>query len=86
MFPLCRTCADNKLPGPCMHSESERAITGTWVSAEVEKALALGYVMLKKIEAWHFPVTDQYDPQTKKGGLWAPYINLWLREKQQVKK
>ena len=84
MFPLCRSCADGCLSPPCTHSESERALTGTWISAEVEKALTLGYRMVKKIEAWHFPLTDQYNPHTKKGGLWAPYINLWLREKQQV--
>ena len=84
VFPLCRTCADTQSLTPCAHSESERAITGTWVTVEIEKALSLGYRFLKKIEAWHFPETEQYDPITKTGGLWAPYINLWLREKQQV--
>lgn len=84
LFPLCRTCADTQNTGRCTHTDEERALTGTWVTCEVDKALELGYRMLKKIEAWHFPQTDQYDPVTKSGGLWAPYINLWLKEKQQV--
>ena len=86
LFPLCRTCADARIVGICEHNDVDRAITGTWISAEVEKATALGYKILKKIEAWHFSKTERYDPATKTGGLWAPYMNLWLREKQQVKK
>ena len=84
LFTLCRTCADERLVGICQHSERSRAITGTWVSAEVNKAVSLGYKILEKIEAWHFSRTERYDPSTKTGGLWAPYMNLWLREKQQV--
>jgi hypothetical protein len=84
LFPLCRTCAENQASGVCTHANKERALTGTWVVLEITKALSMGYTMVKKHEAWHFEETERYDPETKTGGLWAPYINLWLKEKQQV--
>jgi len=85
LFPLCRSCAMDTTQGRCPHDDAEdRALTGTWVSVELDKAEELGYVILEKYEAWHFPHTTQYDPVTKEGGLWATYINLWLKEKQQA--
>ena len=29
-FPLCRTCCDLQETGDCTHSETERALEGTW--------------------------------------------------------
>lgn len=85
LFPLCRTCAETTAQSKCPHDNIEdRALTSTWVTCELDKAVELGYVILEKYEAWHFPHTTQYDPQTKEGGLWAPYINLWLQQKQQA--
>ena len=62
----------------------ERALTGTWVTIEVEKAQSLGYRILEKYEAWHFPITTQYDLATKTGGIWSECIDLWLKHKQQA--
>jgi hypothetical protein len=85
LFPLCRSCAITNNQSRCPHDNIEdRALTGTWVSAEIDKAVELGYVILEKYEAWHFPNTTQYDHVTKKGGLWAAYIDLWLQQKQQA--
>ena len=85
LFPLCRTCAESNIQDFCLHENPEdRVLIGTWVSVELDKAVELGYQILEKYEAWHFPLTDQYDPDTKTGGLWADYINLWLKQKQQA--
>lgn len=58
LFPLCRTCAQELCQDPhyhCQHSEAERCITGTWVTAELQKAIECGYELKKIYEVWHFP-------------------------------
>src|SRR3569832_830855 len=35
-------------------------------------------------EVWHYDDTSQYNPQTKSGGLFSEYIDLFLRLKQQA--
>ena len=84
LFPLCRTCAETQCQTDCTHTDEERALTGTWVSLELDKAVEMGYVVVDRYSAWHFPETTQYDPDAQEGGLWADYMNLWLREKQQA--
>ena len=83
MFPLCAKCADENV-SDCIHSSEERALKGTWVTIEIEKALSLGYKILEKYEAWHFENTKQYNEITKSGGIWDSYINLWLKTKQEA--
>ena len=84
-FPLCRTCADEATQGLCVHENPAlRALTGTWVSTELEKAVSVGYRVLHRYEAWHFEKTLQYDPSTKSGGLWASFIDVWIKLKQQA--
>ena len=41
MFALCKTCADTGNQTPCTHSDTERAIQGTWCSVELMKALSM---------------------------------------------
>ena len=76
MFPLCRTCADSLPQEPCQHGNRERAIHGTWVSLELEKALEKDYQLLKIDEVWHFP--------EHRGGLFKDYIDTFLKMKQEV--
>ena len=83
LFPLCRTCAEEQ-QAHCDHNEEERALTGTWVTLELDKAVEMGYQILERYSAWHYEDIIQYDPVTKTGGLWSEYINLWLKEKQQA--
>lgn len=84
-FPLCRTCVESGARVACIHTDPEdRAITGTWVSIELEKACELGYVVLERYEAWHFPHTSQYSPETRSGGIWASFIDRWVGLKQQA--
>ncbi|KAJ8018898.1 putative DNA polymerase [Holothuria leucospilota] len=84
LFPLCAACAAEENQATCRHSDAERALDGTWVSLELHKALEKGYTLMKIHEVWHFEETTQYDPSTKEGGLFADYINTFLKLKQEA--
>lgn len=48
MFPLCCTCAEEQSNVlPCTHTDDERAISETWVSLELLKAIEKGYAVVK---------------------------------------
>lgn len=66
-FPLCYTCA-MEMQNSCNHNEKQRALTGTWVTLEVEEALKEGYKILKIHEIWHYKESLQYDKDKKTGG------------------
>ena len=85
LFPLCRTCAVDGGHAQCVHERvEERALVGTWVSCELEKACALGYEVLERYEVWHYPNTSQYDPESKEGGIWSAFIDTWVKLKQEA--
>ncbi|XP_076840973.1 uncharacterized protein LOC143485425 isoform X1 [Brachyhypopomus gauderio] len=73
-FPLCRTCVLHRL-SECEHSDDERALTGTWCTQEVIKAVEKGYVVQKIFEVWHFPLRSDT--------LFADYIKMFLKTKQE---
>lgn len=50
-FPLCRTCAE-KETSHCRCTEEERAITGTWCTPELLKAIEKGYQVTKIYEVY----------------------------------
>ncbi|XP_063965780.1 uncharacterized protein LOC129254369 [Lytechinus pictus] len=83
LFPLCRTCANEKQTSKCTHSDEERALESTWVTEEVKKAIELGYKVVELFEVWHYPHFDQYNPRTQEGGLFRDYIDLFLKVKQE---
>ena len=83
-FSLCQTCAENENPSPCACSDEDRAMTGTWCTPELQMAMRLGYRVLKIYEVYHWKETTQYDPETKEGGLFASYINTFLKFKQEA--
>lgn len=83
LFPLCRTCVQNKQATPCKHTDDERALQSTWVTEEVKKAVELGYKVVKMYEVWHYTETSTYDRETQEGGLFSEYINLFLKVKQE---
>jgi hypothetical protein len=98
VVPLCRTCTEMHTDTAgcdplkavtvkdvqCSHTDDERALTGTWVTLEIQKALELGYKMQYIYEVWHFDKMVQYDPVMKTGGLFAGYINTFLKIKQEA--
>ncbi len=84
LFPLCRTCAEQRLQGPCLHSDDQRALSGTWVSVEIDAALREGYTMVEIYETWHWTDSTRYDARTKTGGLFAEYVNRYLKIKAEA--
>ena len=68
----------------CKHSNEQRAITGTWVTDEVTKAIEKGYHILQIYKVWHFQEVAQYDPITKSGGMFTDSINKFLKIKQEA--
>ena len=83
LFSLCRTCAHTK-QAVCNHVDAERAFEGTWTTDEIKKALTLGYIVQNIQEVWHFEEVEQYNPETKEGGLFTQYINTFLKLKQEA--
>ena len=96
-FSLCRTCAGEKKKGPCSHSEQQRALSGTWCTPELTKAVDLGYKvsstnagsekqLLYQSMLW-FQITQIVEvwhfPQTTTG-LFLEYINKFLKIKYEA--
>ena len=84
MFPLCHKCAVEKNQKRCQHSNKLRQITGTWCIPELLEAEKRGYVIMKIHEVYHWNKTAKYNPETGKGGLFADYINTFLKVKQEA--
>ena len=84
MFALCTACAKDQLDQPwhqrtnvCPHTDQERMMTGTWCTEELKMAVKRGYQVLKIHEVWHWP------EDKRKTGLFAPYVNKFLKAKQE---
>ena len=82
VFALCHSCVETEMSKPmnerscyCNHSDAERVLRGTWCTPELEKAAQLGYVITKIHEVWHFEESQR--------GLFANYVNQWLKIKQE---
>ena len=82
-FPLCATCVKEEMvkrplerSAQCNHSDEQRALTGTWCSPELQKAVALGYDIQYLYEVWQFDQTCE--------GLFQDYVNTWLKIKQEA--
>ena len=83
LFPLCARCVKEEMTKPllgrtakCHHTDDQRALTGTWCSPELSKAVELGYQVQYIYEVWHFDETCQ--------GLFEDYVNTWLKIKQEA--
>jgi hypothetical protein len=84
MFVLCQTCGTNKLQDECKHSEDERCIEGVYTTPELQKAIELGYEVQEVYEAWHWDQTTSYRKGEKFSGLFAEYVNLFLKVKTEA--
>lgn len=78
-FPLCRTCVELQQQNSCTCSDAERALTGTYCTPELLKAIEKGYQILRIYEVYHWKETTQYDSLSKTGGLFVHYINRGQR-------
>ena len=81
-FSLCSKCPELNQEF-CDHSDEERCIVGTWCTQEVQCALQEGYRLVKVYEIWHFEESSQYDRDSKTGGIFTEYINMFLKGKQE---
>ena len=84
-FPLCRSCVETEMEKPmlersyvCNHNDEQRQITGTWCTPELQEAVKRGYKILHIHEVWNFPEDQQ------KEGLFADYVNTWLKIKEEA--
>ena len=84
LFTLCRTCASLQQTVGCRHTSNQRALTETWVSMEVKKAVSLGYEVMKIHEVWHYTETTQYNPVTGEGGLFSSYMDTFITQKMEA--
>jgi hypothetical protein len=84
MFSLCRTCVLTSNTWECHHiTDEETALTGTWVIDEVRLAVQKVYSILQIHEVYEYKVT-RYDPETRDGGLFAGYIDTFLKLKAEA--
>ncbi|CAC5376469.1 unnamed protein product [Mytilus coruscus] len=83
-FPLCKTCAETENQDSCRCEDRDRIMMGTWCTPELNKALSKGYSIIKIYEVYHFEETTVYDKFTGQGGLFAQYVNMFLKLKQQA--
>ena len=84
MFVLCRKCAETENQSICNHSVGDRSLSGTWVSVELQKAVQLGYTLLKVYEVWQYDTITKYDPCTGDVGLFAQYMNTFMKTKMEA--
>ena len=85
LFPLCRTCGEeNQQTGLCQHSDEERAWVHTYCTPEVEVALDMGYKILEVFDVLHWSESAKMDVHSRKGGVFAKYVDTFLRIKQQA--
>lgn len=83
LFALCRSYCETFSRAACTHDDSaNREFEGTWMSCELKKAIEKDYRMETVSEIWNYRF-EQYDPVTRQGGLFADYINCFLRLKQE---
>lgn len=65
-----------QLEESCTHTDEERALQGTWVTAELHQAIQKGYRVIKIDEVWHFP--------EKSDTLFSDYVNTFLKIQQEA--
>ena len=83
LFPLCKTFAQQRNQEKCTHSDPQRELIGTWCTPELVEAENRGYKIKKIHEIYHWDKTTQYNPETGDQGLFAEYINTFLKIKQE---
>lgn len=75
-FVLCRTCAEMSNQERCTHIDSQRKLTGTWVTDELQVAKDAGYEVCRVHEVWHW--------EKRSDKLFRDYVNHFQRMKQEA--
>jgi hypothetical protein len=84
LFPLCRVCATSLQQTDCDHDAEQRQLLGTWTTLELDKALSLGYQIVRIFEIYQYDDCAQYDGVDDDTGLFTGYINAFLKMKQEA--
>jgi len=65
-FPLCGQCVQDQQQQPmlertciCPHTDEQRTLRGTWCTPELQKAIEVGYRLVRIHEVWHFPAEQR---------------------------
>ena len=75
LYTLCKKCAVDLNPYPCLHTECERSWIGTYTSFELSTALNHGYKILKIYEIW------EWKKQNQSSDIFKDYIKTFFRLK-----
>ena len=80
-FVLCRMCAEAENQS-CNHSLDLSQALGYVLNCK--KAVHIGYDVLKVYEVWQYDTVTKYDPSTGDCGLFAQYINTFIKIKMEA--
>lgn len=82
-FPLCAMCTlEKSYLDNCTHSDDERSLLGYWSLDEIRLAVQHGYKILEVQELWSYDAI-QYDRNSGERGLFADYVDNFLKIKQE---
>lgn len=82
IFPLCYECAVNSNNQNCTHSETQRALVGTFTTMELKKSLDLNYRILEIYEVWNYP--ELIPINEADNGIFTEFINDFIKIKVQA--
>ena len=77
-FPLCRTCTELPSNEESQHDEEDRYLSRTWVTTELEEAIAHGYAIVEVYEHWEFIW------HWEERSLFSDYVNTFLKVKMEA--
>ena len=82
LFCLRKSCAiEQNFENECAQKTvAKKTLTITWVIDEVRMTVRKGHEVLEIFEVYEYDVT-QYDPQSRQGGLFVEYINMFPKLK-----
>ena len=82
---MCRKCSEDvPPPNHCTCSDDDRAMVGSWITPELNKALDLGYRILQIFEVYHYDVSTENSVDLFTGenvNLFKEYVDLFLKVK-----
>lgn len=79
-----RHCADVENNVPCSCTDEEKSLVGTWCTPEIHLPSEKGYEIVKIYEVYHFTDSSKYDKSSGNGGLFAGYVKMFLKIKQEA--
>lgn len=82
-FPLCFRCATAESQRSCRCTDGDRALKGTWCTPEIEKALKMGYRLLKIYQVYHYSSSAEYNKEAGTRGIFSAFIDTFLKIKQE---